>query len=289
MTELLLSPPQAVRGRRSAFGRLLRHRSGTVGLVICCCFILLAVAAPLIAPSDPTAPNWIALRQPPSFEHWFGTDELGRDVLSRTIWGARPTLMVGVVSVLIAIVVGVPFGTVSGYFGGIIDAVMMRITDGLLAIPALILAIALAAFLGPNLENAMIAIGVAAAPVFMRLTRGQVVALRNEQFVEAVRTMGFSHIRIMAFHILPNVVPVLLVQATLSIAAAIIAEAGLAFLGLGQQPPNPSWGASLNAARSFIVEAPWMSVWPGVFICLAVFGTNLLGDGLRDALDPRHT
>jgi peptide/nickel transport system permease protein len=196
--------------------------------------------------------------------------------------------MAGVVAVVIAIAVGVPFGTVSGYFGGAVDAVMMRITDGLLSIPALILAIALAAFLGPSLGNAMLAIGIAAAPIFMRLTRGQVVALRQEQFVEAARTMGFSHPRIMFVHILPNVVPVLVVQATLSMAAAIIAEAGLSFLGLGQQPPDPSWGASLNAARSFIVDAPWMSIWPGAFICLAVFGTNLLGDGLRDVFDPRH-
>lgn len=284
----IVLPAAPASHRQSVLGRLLRHGSGTVGLAICLFFVILAVAAPWIAPFDPTAPDWSAFRQPPSMQHWFGTDELGRDVLSRTIWGARPSLLVGVVSVLIAMLIGVPFGTVSGYFGGIVDTVMMRITDGLLAIPALILAIALAAFLGPNLQNAMIAIGIAAAPVFMRLTRGQVVALRNEQFVEAARTMGFSHTRIMARHILPNVVPVLLVQATLSIATAIIAEAGLAFLGLGQQPPDPSWGASLNAARSFIVDAPWMSVWPGLFICLAVFGTNLLGDGLRDTLDPRH-
>ncbi len=196
--------------------------------------------------------------------------------------------MAGVVAVLIAMAVGVPFGTVSGYFGGAVDAVLMRITDGLLAIPALILAIALAAFLGARLQNAMIAIGIAAAPIFMRLTRGQVVALRQEQFVEAARTMGFSRLRIMFRHVLPNTTPVLLVQATLSMATAIIAEAGLSFLGLGQQPPDPSWGASLNSARSFIVEAPWMSVWPGLFICLAVFGSNLLGDGLRDVFDPRH-
>ena len=288
MTDAVLPAALPARRPRSAIGRLLRHGGGTVGLAICAVFVLLATAAPIIAPFEPNAADWSVLRQPPSATHWFGTDELGRDVLSRTIWGARPTLMAGVVAVVIAMAVGVPFGTVSGYFGGAVDAVMMRITDGLLSIPALILAIALAAFLGPSLGNAMLAIGIAAAPIFMRLTRGQVVALRQEQFVEAARTMGFSHPRIMFVHILPNVVPVLVVQATLSMAAAIIAEAGLSFLGLGQQPPDPSWGASLNAARSFIVDAPWMSIWPGAFICLAVFGTNLLGDGLRDVFDPRH-
>jgi peptide/nickel transport system permease protein len=288
MTDAVLPAVPSARRPRSALGRLLRHGGGAVGLAICAAFVLLAAAAPIIAPFDPNTADWSVLRQPPSATHWFGTDELGRDVLSRTIWGARPTLMAGVVAVVIAMAVGVPFGTVSGYFGGAVDAVMMRITDGLLSIPALILAIALAAFLGPSLGNAMLAIGIAAAPIFMRLTRGQVVALRQEQFVEAARTMGFSRPRIMFVHILPNVVPVLVVQATLSMAAAIIAEAGLSFLGLGQQPPDPSWGASLNAARSFIVDAPWMSIWPGAFICLAVFGTNLLGDGLRDVFDPRH-
>lgn len=288
MTAAEIAAPRA-RRRDTPIARLLRHGGGTVGLLLCLAFVLLAVAAPLIAPYDPIEPDWLALRQPPSMAHWFGTDELGRDVLSRTVWGARPSLLVGVLSVLIAMLAGVPFGLVSGYFGGPVDAVMMRITDGLLAIPALILAIALAAFLGPSLQNAMLAIGIASAPIFMRLTRGQVVALRGEQFVEAARVMGFGHVRIMARHILPNIAPVLLVQATLSIATAIIAEAGLAFLGLGQQPPEPSWGASLNAGRSYIVDAPWMSIWPGLFICLAVFGTNLLGDGLRDALDPRST
>jgi peptide/nickel transport system permease protein len=275
--------------RESALRRLLRNRAGTVGMLICAVFALLAFGAPLIAPHDPLATDWGALRQPPSDTYWFGTDDIGRDVLSRVIWGSRASLLAGVVSVLIAMAAGVPAGLISGYAGGILDVLLMRVTDGLLAVPALILAIALAAFLGPSLGNAMIAIGVAAAPVFMRLTRGEVLALRHEQYVEAARTMGFSDLRITVRHILPNVLPVLLVQATLSIATAIIAEAGLSFLGLGQQPPAPSWGASLNAARNFIVDAPWMSVWPGAFICLAVFGFNLLGDGLRDVLDPRSS
>ena len=284
---MMVASTIATADRDSALRRLLRHRAGALGMAVCAVFVLLALGAPLIAPHDPLATDWGALRKAPSDVYWFGTDDIGRDVLSRVIWGARASLLAGVVAVLIAVAAGVPIGLVSGYAGGAIDAVLMRVTDGLLAVPALIMAIALAAFLGPSLGNAMIAIGVATAPVFMRLTRGQVLALKNEQYVEAARSMGFSDLRITVRHILPNVLPVLLVQSTLSIATAIIAEAGLSFLGLGQQPPAPSWGASLNAARNFIVDAPWMSVWPGAFICLAVFGFNLLGDGLRDVFDPR--
>jgi peptide/nickel transport system permease protein len=258
-----------------------------VGLVLCTAFVLLAIMAPLLAPHDPLATDWGALRQPPSSSYWFGTDDIGRDVLSRVIWGSRASLMAGVVSVLIAMAVGVPLGLLSGYAGGATDIVLMRVTDGLLAVPALILAIALAAFLGPSLSNAMLAIGIAATPVFMRLARSEMLATLQAEYVEAARSMGYTNLRIVLRHILPNIMPVLLVQATLSIASAIVAEAGLSFLGLGQQPPAPSWGASLNAARSFIADAPWMSVWPGAFICLAVFGCNLLGDGLRDVLDPR--
>ncbi len=280
-----------LRGRRRAdslLHRLMRHSAGRIGTIVVFLFVATACLAPLLAPYDPLATDWGALRQAPSAAHWFGTDDLGRDVLSRVIWGSRASLLVGVLSVALAMAVGVPLGLISGYAGGIVDGVLMRVTDGLLAIPSLILAIALAAFLGASLTNAMIAIGAAAAPIFIRLTRGQVLVVRGEQYVDAVRTMGFSGLRIIGRHILPNILAVLLVQATLSMADAIIAEAGLSFLGLGQQPPNPSWGAALDAARSFIVECPWMSIWPGVFICASVFGLNLLGDGLRDALDPRN-
>jgi peptide/nickel transport system permease protein len=280
-----------LRGRRRAdslLHRLMRHSAGRIGTIVVFLFVATACLAPLLAPYDPLATDWGALRQAPSAAHWFGTDDLGRDVLSRVIWGSRASLLVGVLSVALAMAVGVPLGLISGYAGGIVDGVLMRVTDGLLAIPSLILAIALAAFLGASLTNAMIAIGAAAAPIFIRLTRGQVLVVRGEQYVDAVRTMGFSGLRIIGRHILPNILAVLLVQATLSMADAIIAEAGLSFLGLGQQPPNPSWGAALDAARSFIVECPWMSIWPGVFICVSVFGLNLLGDGLRDALDPRN-
>jgi peptide/nickel transport system permease protein len=275
-------------GADSLAYRLARSSAGGAGATILLIFIVMACLAPVLSPYDPIATDWSALRQAPSAAHWMGTDDLGRDVLSRVIWGSRASLLVGVLSVAIAMVIGVPLGLISGYAGGVVDGVLMRITDGLLAIPSLILAIALAAFLGASLLNAMIAIGIAAAPIFIRLTRGQVLVVRGEQYVDAVRTMGFSGLRIVGRHVLPNILPVLLVQATLSMADAIIAEAGLSFLGLGQQPPDPSWGAALDAARSFIVECPWMSIWPGVFICISVFGLNLLGDGLRDALDPRN-
>jgi peptide/nickel transport system permease protein len=275
-------------GADSLAHRLTRSSAGSIGAVIVLLFVAMACLAPVLSPYDPLATDWSALRQPPSAAHWMGTDDLGRDVLSRVIWGSRASLLVGVLSVVIAMAAGVPLGLISGYAGGIVDGVLMRITDGLLAIPSLILAIALAAFLGASLVNAMIAIGIAATPIFIRLTRGQVLVVRSEQYVDAVRTMGFSGVRIIGRHILPNILPVLLVQATLSMADAIIAEAGLSFLGLGQQPPDPSWGAALDAARGFIVESPWMSIWPGVSICISVFGLNLLGDGLRDALDPRN-
>ena len=237
---------------------------------------------------DPAAVDWTAIRQPPSAAHWLGTDELGRDQLSRMIWGARASLMAGVVSVGIAIVIGVPLGIVAGYFGGWTDAVISRCTEALLAIPFLILAIALAAFLGPSLTNAMIAIGIAATPVFIRLTRGQAINVASEDYVESAHAIGLSTGVILRRYIFPNVLPPILVQATLTVASAIIAEASLSFLGLGQQPPAPSWGAMLNVAKGFMTQAPWMALWPGIAIFLVVLGFNLLGDGLRDALDPRE-
>jgi peptide/nickel transport system permease protein len=272
---------------RRALRRLLRRRGAVVGLVVIAAFVLLAVFAPLVSPYDPLATNWALVRKPASAAHWFGTDELGRDILTRVMFGARASLMAGLVSVGIALSVGVPVGMVAGYRGGFIDSLISRITDAMLACPFLILAIALAAFLGPSLSNAMIAIGITATPIFMRLTRAQVMNVKVEDYVEAARAIGNPSWRIALFHILPNILPALLVQATLSIAAAIIAEAALSFLGLGQQPPAPSWGSMLNAAQRFLTQAPWMAIWPGLAIFLSVLSFNLVGDGLRDALDPR--
>jgi len=273
---------------RRALRRLFKRKGAVAGLIVLSIFLLLAIFAPLIAPFDPVATSWSLVRKPPSALHWFGTDELGRDVLARVIYGTRASLLAGVISVSIALSVGVPLGLISGYRGGFIDALISRITDAMLACPFLILAIALAAFLGPSLGNAMIAIGVTATPIFVRLTRGQVMSVKVEDYVEAARAMGNPRWRIALFHILPNIMPALLVQATLSVAAAIIAEAALSFLGLGQQPPSPSWGSMLNAAQRFLTNAPWMAIWPGLAIFLVVLSLNLVGDGLRDALDPRE-
>ncbi|GIQ75580.1 ABC transporter permease [Bradyrhizobium sp. RD5-C2] len=272
---------------RRAGRRLIRRKGAVLGLAVIVLCILLAVFAPLIVPYDPIATSWSLVRKAPSLQHWFGTDELGRDVLARVVFGARASLLAGVISVSIALAIGVPLGLLAGYRGGFIDALISRITDAMLACPFLILAIALAAFLGPSLGNAMIAIGVSATPIFIRLTRGQVMSVKVEDYVEAARAMGNPRWRIALVHILPNILPALLVQATLSIAAAIIAEAALSFLGLGQQPPAPSWGSMLNAAQRFLTSAPWMAIWPGLAIFLVVLSFNLVGDGLRDALDPK--
>jgi peptide/nickel transport system permease protein len=272
---------------RRALRRLMKRKGAVLGLIVIAMFIALALFAPLIAPYDPIATSWTLVRKPPSALHWFGTDDLGRDVLARVIYGTRASLLAGAISVGIALCVGVPLGLLSGYRGGFIDALISRMTDAMLACPSLILAIAFAAFLGPSLGNAMIAIGITATPIFVRLTRAQTMNVKVEDYVEAARAIGNPRWRIALFHILPNILPALLVQATLSIATAIIAEAALSFLGLGQQPPAPSWGSMLNAAQRFLTSAPWMAIWPGLAIFLVVLSLNLVGDGLRDALDPR--
>ena len=267
--------------------RFLRNKAAVAGLIVVGLFVLVAVFAPVLAPYDPIKTNWSEIRHAPSAAHWFGTDELGRDVLSRIIYGARASLMAGVISVVIAFVVGVPVGIVSGYVGGVFDTVVMRVIDAFLAIPFLIMAIALAAFLGPSLTNAMIAIGISTAPIFARLARGQTLVVKVEEYIEAAYSLGVRPMTILTRYIFVNAFPPLLVQSTLAIATAIIAEAALAFLGLGQQPPNASWGSMLNTARMALSQAPWMSIYPGVAIFLTVLGFNLLGDGLHDALDPK--
>jgi peptide/nickel transport system permease protein len=287
MAAVVFEEVQATPGRKT-WRRLLRRGGAIFGLAVVALFVLVALLAPWIAPHDPLATSWNAVRGAPSATYLFGADELGRDVLSRIIWGARASILAGVVSVSISLTLGVPIGMAAGYLGRWVDALISRITDAMLACPFLILAIALAAFLGPSLTNAMIAIGISATPVFIRLTRAQVLAAKSEDYVEAARALGNPHLRIVLRHIFPNIVAPLIVQATLAIAAAVIAEASLSFLGLGQQPPAPSWGSMLNTARNYVDQAPWMAVWPGLSIFLLVLSFNLLGDGLRDALDPRH-
>ena len=270
-----------------AWLRFCRRPAAVIALVVVALFIIVAAFAPWVAPFDPIKTSWTLIRKAPSWEHWMGTDENGRDVLSRIIFGARASMSAGVISVSIAAGIGVPVGLLAGFSGGKIDMLVGRVVDAMLACPFLILAIALAAFLGPSLQNAMIAIGVTAAPVFVRISRGATIDAATNDYVEAARALGNPPWRVAARHILPNIVPPIMVQATLAVAGAIIAEASLSFLGLGQQPPSPSWGSMLNSAQRFLTQAPWLAVFPGAAIFLAVLSFNLVGDGLRDALDPR--
>lgn len=284
----LLTSPSEVGPWRRSWRRLRRRRGALIGLAVVLMFVALALFAPWLPVQDPIATSWGAIRKAPSIEHWFGTDDIGRDVLARVIWGTRASLLAGVLSVSISLLLGVPLGLAAGFLGGGVDMLISRVTDAFLACPFLILAIALASFLGPSLSNAMIAIGVSATPVFVRLTRAQVLSVKVEDYIEAARAVGNSPLRIALRHVLPNITAPVIVQATLAIAAAVIAEASLSFLGLGQQPPTPSWGSMLNTAKNFVDNAPWMAIWPGASIFLLVLSFNLLGDGLRDALDPRQ-
>jgi peptide/nickel transport system permease protein len=279
-----------VRGARryQVIRRLVGRPATVIAALVVLAFIGIALGAAHLAPFNPTATDFAAVRKAPSAVHLLGTDEVGRDVLSRLIWGARASLLAGVIPVTLAVSLSIPLGLLAGYTGGWLDSWMMRLNDAMLAIPFLIVAIALAAFLGPSLRNAMIAIGIASLPTFVRLARGTVLALKTEDYVEAALALGCSRRRIAGRHILPNMLPPLIIQSSIAVAAAIIAEASLAFLGLGQQPPAPSWGSMLNAAQRYLSQAPWMALYPGLTIFAIVMALNVLGDGLRDALDPRY-
>ncbi|MEX2045561.1 MAG: ABC transporter permease [Chloroflexota bacterium] len=267
---------------------LRRNPRMIIGGAIVLTWLFIAVFAPFVAPYDPIKVNVTDSLLPPSSTHWLGTDDLGRDVLSRVMWGARVSLSVGVISVSIGLFVGTSLGLAAGYLGGKFDLFIMRGIDALLAFPALILAIAITSALGPQIQNAMIAIGIVAIPAYARLTRGQVLAVRAREYIVAARTIGCSPLRIVAGHVFPNIMNTLIVQATLSTAFAILAEAALSFLGLGPQPPYPSWGQDINYSQRYLANLKWwMSVGPGIAIFTAVFGFNFLGDALRDALDPR--
>jgi peptide/nickel transport system permease protein len=272
----------------SALYFVRRNPRMIVGGAIVLAWLFIAAFAPFVAPYDPIKVNVADSLTPPGPAHWLGTDDLGRDVLSRVMWGSRVSLSVGVISVSIGLLVGTSLGLAAGYLGGTFDLLIMRAIDALLAFPALILAIAITSALGPQIQNAMIAIGVVAIPAYARLTRGQVLAVRAREFIVAARTIGCSPLWIVTRHIFPNVMNVLIVQATLSTAFAILAEAALSFLGLGPQPPYPSWGQDINYSQRYLPNLKWwMSVGPGIAIFTAVFAFNFLGDALRDALDPR--
>src|SRR5687767_3890657 len=267
---------------------LRRNPRMIVGGGIVLAWLVIAVFAPFLAPYDPTKVIPTDSLIPPGSAHWLGTDDLGRDVLSRVMWGSRVSLSVGVISVSIGLLVGTSLGLLAGYLGGKWDLIVMRGIDALLAFPGLILAIGITSALGPKIENAMIAIGIVAIPAYARLTRGQVLAVRAREYIVAARTIGATPLRIVLRHIFPNVMNALIVQATLATAFAILAEAALSFLGLGAQPPYPSWGQDINYSQRYLANLKWwMSVGPGIAIFTAVFGFNFLGDALRDALDPR--
>jgi peptide/nickel transport system permease protein len=271
----------------SLLRRLLETRLVGTGLAITAIVLLCALAAPLLSPYDPNEQDYLAITDPPSASHVLGTDDLGRDVLSRIIYGSRVSLEVGLIAVGIAVACGASFGLLAGYAGGIADDVIMRVVDAIQAFPNLILALAITAALGPSIANAMLAIGFVAAPGMARLTRGQTLSVREREFVAAARICGASPLEIMRRHIWPNVTAPIVVQATLLLGTAIVTEAALSFLGVGVQPPTPSWGAMLRTGSQYLEVAPWIGIVPGVAIFLTVLAFNFVGDGLRRALDPR--
>ena len=280
-----LSP--RARRRRVLRRRFLRRPAAVLSLAVVVTFVLAAVFARWVAPHSPDATDFNAILASPSREHLLGTDELGRDTLSRLIWGARASIQAGFFATVIAMCIAVPIGLVAGYYRGKIDTVIARLTDVLLAFPFLILAVGLAAILGPSLLNATLALGIAAVPPLIRISRGETLELREEDYVRAAVANGANDAVILGRHILPNMGSTLLVQATLTIPAAIIGEAVLSFLGLGVQPPTPSWGVMLNAAQPYLSEAPQLAVYPGLAIVFAALAFNILGDGLRDVFDPK--
>lgn len=279
---------EKVASLKKGWRKLLRHKLALVGGAFVILLILMAIFAPFIAPYDPTKQNYAQTLKPPSAAHWFGTDTLGRDLLSRIIYGSQVSLKAGIISVGLAVIIGVPLGLISGFFRGFWDElVIMRITDAMLAFPSLVLALTLAAVLGPSLNHAMIAIGLVFTPYFIRLVRGEVLSQREREYITAARSSGLGNLSIIARHILPNVLGPIIVQATLNVAAAIIAEASLSYLGLGTQPPTPSWGAMLAEGQGYLSQAPWISIFPGIFIFIAVISINIFGDGIHDWLDPK--
>jgi len=281
------APPIQRSTRRRQFVIALRQPAIGIGAVIMLVFLLAALLAPLLAPYGPLEQNISAGLNPPSAAHLFGTDKLGRDIFSRILYGARISLFVGVAVVLISAAVGSVLGVVAGYLGGWADETLMRITDIFFAFPALILAMAIAGALGPSLQNALIAIAAVTWPVYARLLRGQVLALKEREFVLAARTVGVPEWQIVFRHLLPNMLAPLLVQGSFDMGAAITAVAGLSFIGFGAQPPTPEWGVMISDARTYMATAWWMGTFPAVAIMLVVGSFNLLGDGLRDLLDPR--
>ena len=270
-----------------ALGQFRRSHVGLVGAVLVCAFVLVAALAPLLSPYDPVSADFANVLSPPARAHPFGTDDIGRDILSRVVYGSRISLQAGLFTVAVALCIGLPLGLVAGYLGGRVDNVIMRGLEVILSFPGLVLALGITAVLGPKLIHALFAIGVVFVPNFARLIRAQVLSVKEHDFVAAARALGASDRRLVLLHILPNCLAPLLVQSSFSVAFGILTEAALSFLGMGTQPPTPSWGIMLSAGRGYLEQAPWLGAFPGLAIFLAVLGFNLLGDGIRDALDPR--
>jgi peptide/nickel transport system permease protein len=277
---------RAESGKRLAFRQFIHNRAAAWGLACLVLICLLAIAAPLISPYDPAAIKLSEKLQSPSLLHWLGTDHFGRDVLSRMIWGARISLAVGVTVVAFALITGVPFGLIAGYVGGKTDNALMRLMDGFLTFPPLLLGVAIVGLLGPDVENVMLALGIVQMPVFARIVRSATLSVKTETYITATRALGASAWRVI-MHVLGNIMSAIVVQVTIGFSAAIIAEASLSFLGLGVQPPTSSWGRDLSEARRFMGDAPWLFLAPTFVIMICVMSINFVGDGLRDALQPR--
>lgn len=278
---------KAAGDRRLILRRFFRRPAAILGFAIVALFVLCALFAPFLAPYGPDEPDFSKARRGPSPEHWLGNDELGRDLFSRLLYGARISGMIGVIAVALGLVLGVPMGLISGFYGGWIDAAVMRLVDVMLAFPSTLLAIGMVAILGPGLTNAILAVGVVAVPVYVRLVRASTLSVKGLDYISAARALGASDARLMWRHVLPQCLGPILVQSSLQMAAAILAAAGLGFLGLGAPPDVPEWGTMLAKGRSYIFSAPHLTMYPGLAILLVVMGFNLLGDALRDALDPR--
>ncbi|MCM3716559.1 ABC transporter permease [Halalkalibacter oceani] len=283
------SPPPnpRIESWKNFFTKLRKNKAAMVGGLLILFFLLVAIIGPFLTPYQPNTPDYANKLASPSADHWFGTDHHGRDIFTRIIHGMSLTLYVGVVSVLIGAVIGVLLGITSGYYGKRVDAFIMRCMDVLLAFPGILLALAIVSVLGPSLNNVIIAVGIFSIPVFARIVRGSTLAVRKLEYIDAVKALGASDVRIIFRHILPNVTSPLIVQATLSIATSILTASGLSFLGLGAQPPTPEWGAMLSDGRNFMWDAPHVAFFPGIAIVIVVLAFNIFGDGLRDALDPK--
>ncbi|MCM3704306.1 MULTISPECIES: nickel transporter permease [Cytobacillus] len=266
---------------------LIKNKMSLVGGSIVLIYIILAVLAPLISPYDPFEIDLVNKLQSPSADHIMGTDDKGRDIFSRILYGSQLSLAVGFVSVFIGALFGIVLGIISGYYGGLVDTIIMRFIDVLLAFPGLLLALAIVSALGPSLINVMIAVGVFSIPTFARIVRGSTLSVKKMEYIDAIRVLGASDLKIIFVHILPNILSPIIVQGTLRLATSILSVAGLSFLGMGAQPPTPEWGAMLSDGRDFLFTAPHIALFPGIAIALIVLGFNLFGDGLRDALDPR--